>query len=85
LDRDDLDITEPSLLVRNAKFGDTRMLPLHQTTVDALSNYADLRDRHWPRPKTAAFFVSTAGTRLAYANVATTFRYLVRTAGLRPR
>ena len=85
LDRDDLDRTERSLLVRNAKFGDTRMLPLHQTTVDALSNYADLRDRHWPLSKTPAFFVSTAGTRLAYGNVATTFRHLVRTADLRPR
>jgi integrase len=85
LDRNDLDVAQRSLLVRNAKFGDTRMLPLHQTTVDALSSYADLRDQHWPRPKTAAFFISTAGTRLAYGNVCTTFRYLVRTAGLQPR
>jgi integrase/recombinase XerD len=85
LDRDDLDQPGRSLLVRNTKFGDTRLLPLHQTTVDALGSYAQLRDRHWPRPKTAAFLVSTAGTRLAYANVCTTFRHLVRVAGLQAR
>jgi integrase/recombinase XerD len=85
LDRDDLDRSQRHLVVRNAKFGDSRLLPLHETTLDALGFYAELRDRHWPRPKSSAFFVSTAGTRLAYGNVATTWRYLVRTAGLRPR
>lgn len=85
LDRDDLDRPGRCLLVRNAKFGDTRLLPLHQSTVDALGRYADVRDQHWPRPKTPALFVSTAGTRLAYGNVCTTFRHLVRVAGLQPR
>jgi integrase/recombinase XerD len=85
LDRDDLDRPARCLLVRNAKFADTRQLPLHQTTVDALGSYATLRDQHWPRPKTAAFFVSTAGTRLAYGNVCTSFRYLASVAGLQPR
>jgi len=85
LDRDDLDRHERTLLVRNAKFADTRLLPLHQSTTDALGAYADLRDELCPRPGTPAFFVSTAGTRLAYPNVYATFRHLVRTAGLQPR
>jgi integrase/recombinase XerD len=62
-----------------------RLLPLHQSTTDALGAYADLRDELCPRPGTPAFFVSTAGTRLAYSNVYATFRHLVRTAGLEPR
>jgi integrase len=85
LDSDDLDRPGRCLLVHNAKFGDTRLLPLHQTTIDALGSYIEVRDRHRPRPKTAALFVSTAGTRLAYANVLTTFHQLVRVAGLEPR
>jgi integrase/recombinase XerD len=85
LDRDDLDRSQRCLLVRNAKFGDTRQLPLHQSTVDALVAYARLRDEHWPRPKTSAFFVSTAGTRLLQVNVNSTFRHLVEVAGLQPR
>ena len=85
MDRDDLDREQRTLLVRNAKFADTRLLPLHQSTTDALGAYADLRDELCPRPGTPAFFVSTAGTRLAYSNVYATFRHLVRTAGLEPR
>jgi len=83
LDRGDFDREERTLLVRNAKFSDTRLLPLHESTAEALGDYAELRDRLWPEPP--AFFVSTAGKRLIYENVHTTFLYLVRTAGLRPR
>jgi len=85
LDRDDLDRRGRTLLVRNAKFADTRLLPLHQSTAGALGAYADLRDEHWPEASTPAFFISTAGTRLAYANVYMTFQHLVRAAGLQPR
>lgn len=83
LDRDDLDWAEGCLLVREAKFGASRELPLHDSTLGAMRAYADVRDTC--RPKTPAFFVSTAGTRLLYANVRHTFRHLVRTAGLAPR
>ena len=85
LDRDDLDREQQTLLVRNAKFADTRLLPLHNSAADALGAYAGLRDELCPHPATPAFFVSTAGTRLAYANVYATFQHLVRTAGLQPR
>ena len=85
LDRDDFDPRQGCLVVRDAKFGDTRELPLQQSTVDALVAYARLRDEHWPRPKTSAFFVSTAGTRLLQVNVNSTFRHLVELAGLQPR
>ena len=44
LDRDDLDPKERTLLVRNAKFADTRLLPLHRSTVEALGAYTALRD-----------------------------------------
>ena len=85
LDREDFDREGRTLLVRNAKFSDTRLLPLHETTAEALGDYADLRDKYWPEPEAPAFFVSTPGKRLLYENVHTTFLHLVRTAGLRPR
>jgi hypothetical protein len=56
---------------------DTRQLPLHHSTVDALVAYTQLRDQHRPRPKTSALFVSMAGTRLLQVNVNSTFRLLV--------
>ncbi len=82
LDRHDLDWTAGCLIVREGKPGACRELPLHESTLDALAEYAHLRDRHWPHPKAPAFFVSTVGKRLLYENINWTFRRLLRQAGL---
>jgi integrase len=85
LDRTDLDQGHGLLTVRGGKFGKSRQLPLHPATLGALGRYAELRDDRCPRPGTAAFFVSIAGTRLIYNNVHRTFHQLTLRAGLRPR
>lgn len=85
LDRSDIDLTTGRLLVRYGKFGKTRELWLHPTTLVALKRYQRLRDRAAPRTDTAAFFVSGAGTRLLYCNVHNTFHRLVKLVGLTPR
>lgn len=85
LDRDDVDLQAGRLLVRFGKFGKTRELALHPTTVEALQDYQRLRARSAPTTETSAFLVSTAGTRLIYCNVHNTFHRLVGIAGLPPR
>lgn len=85
LDCGDLDWDEGRLTIRHGKFGKSRQLPLHPTTVEALAGYAQLRDRHCPRPASPAFFVSLAGTRLIYKNVHRTFHRLAGIARLQPR
>jgi integrase len=85
LDCDDLDLSAGLLVVRHAKFGKTRQLILHPTTVDALRSYLHQRGQLTPAPATAALLVSTAGTRLLYCNIHWTFQRLVRRAGLTPR
>jgi integrase len=85
LDRGDVDLTRGRLTVRHAKFGKSRELVIHPSTVDALRGYLHRRDRLDPAPTTAAVFVSTAGTRLAYTNVSATWQRLVRQAGLTGR
>lgn len=80
LDRADIDLPEGRLLVRNAKFGKDRELLLHPTTVAALHHYGQLRSQS--TGASPAFLVSTAGTRLVYCNVASTFHRLVGLAGL---
>jgi len=84
LDRSDVDQAAGCVTVRAGKFGASRELPLHHSTLQALEEYRQVRDRRWPRPKSPAFFLSTAGTRLFYENVYKTFRGLVAEAGLRP-
>lgn len=85
LDRPDLDLATGIITVRQSKFGKTRLLPLHASTVTALQDYLRLRDRLCPRPATPAVLISPAGTRLLYCNVHATWKLLAATAGLAPR
>ena len=85
LDRGDVDLAAGRVLVRHGKFGKTRELTLHPSTVEALRRYQRLRDRSAPAIATPALFVSTAGTRLLYCNVHNAFHRLVTLAGLTPR
>ena len=85
LDRDDIDLAGGVLRIRQTKFGKSREVPLHPSTVEALAAYALRRDELCPRPRERAFFVSTAGTRLLYCNAHLAWLDLVRRARLGPR
>ncbi|MGA2930224.1 MAG: tyrosine-type recombinase/integrase [Solirubrobacteraceae bacterium] len=83
LDRGDVDLDGGALLV-HGKGGHEREVALHETTTTALAQYARLRDRHYPRPTTPAFF-TPRGVRLSSGTFHDTFRALVRRAGLEGR
>jgi len=85
LDRTDVDYRQELIVVRDSKFGKSREVPIHATTIAALRAYAKRRDELCPQQKSPAFFVSPAGTRLLYCNVHLAFLGLVRDAGLTPR
>ena len=85
LDRNDVDLSEGVLTIRESKFGKSREVSLHATTVDALRGYARERDRMWPRATTTSFFVSSAGTRLMHCGVQAGFARLALAAGIRRR
>lgn len=85
LDRTDLDPGRGVITVRHGKFGKSREVPLHSTTLDAIEAYARHRRRCFSRPRSPAFFLSLAGTRLIYRNVHPTFLRLVAWAGLSDR
>jgi integrase/recombinase XerD len=82
LDRSDLNISEGSLLVRFGKNGRSRQVPVHRTTVDALSSYATRRDRFCAHPHAPSFFVSTRGLPLAQSSVQAVFARLRQMTGL---
>ena len=84
LDRGDVDRGDEALRVRG-KQGKQREVPLHHSTIEALDRYADVRDRCWPQPSTAAFFLSRLGVRLSVAAVHNTFPELAGQAGLEGR
>lgn len=54
LDRDHLDLKDGRLTVWLSKYGKSRELPLHNSTVDALRSYLHRRDRLFPQPQARA-------------------------------
>jgi integrase/recombinase XerD len=86
LDRDDVDLDVGVLTIRHTKFGKSRQLPLHASTVSALAHYDHQRDELCPTPHAPSFFVSTRGNRMDKSAVQKAFRALCRHAGIeRPR
>jgi integrase/recombinase XerD len=90
LARDDVDLTAGVITIREAKFDRSRLVPLHPSVTQALACYAAERDRLCPRPRSRAFFLSSAGTALDRSGVGKVFRKIttaigVRTATVHPR
>ncbi len=73
------------LTIVHSKFGKSREIPVHSSTVSVLRGYARERDELFPVAKTPSFFVSTAGTRLIPANIRRVFGRMTRGAGLQRR
>lgn len=57
LDTTDLDTDGGLLVVRHTKFDKSRLVPLHPTTMRALTSYLDLRDQTHPHPASPALLV----------------------------
>lgn len=79
----DLNWSEGVLTIRDAKFGKTRLVPLHSSTIAVLRDYADLRERTFSGRELPSFFVTTRGTKLEKANLSRIFRELSRQIGIR--
>ena len=85
LDRGDVDLANGLLVVRDGKFGKSRALPLHPTTVSALAGYLAARERLCPAPGTPAIFITSTPRRLRPQLAQRVFRRLVDLAALRRR
>jgi integrase/recombinase XerD len=83
LNSHDVDWSESLLTVRNAKFGKSRLVPLHPSTRDVLLDYAERRDQTYAARELPYFFISSHGKRLEATNVSKIFRQLCRQIGLR--
>jgi integrase len=82
LDRPDVDLGQGILTIRRTKFGKSRHVPVHSSTVDVLKQYAATRDTVVPVPS-PAFFVSERGARITEWMARYTFAKLSQQLGLR--
>jgi integrase len=83
LQRGDVDLQRGLLTIRNTKFQRSRLVPLHPSACEALSQYAKRRDAYLDHAAAANFLVSERGQALKAATVRRTFRELSRQIGLR--
>jgi integrase len=84
LELQDVDLKAAVLTIRAAKFGKTRLVPLHSSTCKVLADYITRRGRHWAgRPVSSHLFVSSLGNRLDGGDIRRTFYVLSRQIGLR--
>ncbi len=73
----DLDIPGQLLLVRESKFGKSRLVPIHTSTRDAIGEYRAHRDRVLPRRRDGNLLLSNAGTAIFYSEACATFHRLL--------
>ena len=84
LELQDVDLHTGILTIRGAKFGKTRLVPLHSSTCQVLRSHIVRRNRHWARRPVSSFlFVSSWGNRLDGGDIHRTFYALSRQIGLR--
>jgi integrase len=83
----DIDWNEGALTIRNAKFGKSRQVPLHRSTLKALRTFMQHRDRFFarlkPQPEVSHLFVTSRGSRLDVRQVHKVFLCISRQIGLR--
>lgn len=80
---EDVDLVEGVLTIRATKFGKSRLIPLHPTTLGVLKDYSARRDARFPTPRCPYFFVAEKGGRLLHQYVHRVFWILSRQIGLR--
>jgi integrase/recombinase XerD len=85
LDRADVDFKLKVLTVRHTKFGKSRLVPIHTSTISKLAEYSQIRDRVFPGLNSQSFFLSENGKRLTQSTVYSTFVNLSCEIGLRER
>lgn len=83
LDRRDVDLRVGVLTILRTKFAKDRLVPVHQTTLEVLRRYSEVRDAHFGEVECPAFFLNLRGRRYSRHTVQLDFWTLGRQAGLR--
>jgi integrase/recombinase XerD len=76
LQRQDVNLQQGLLTIRGAKFGKSRLIPVHHSTRGVLEQYAKRRDAEFEHPVAANFLLSERGRALHASTVRKTFLQL---------
>lgn len=84
LDDEDVDLDAGMLIVHGAKFGKSREVPLHPSTVSALARYLALRNERFSLRMSPSLFVATTGQRVRSKKLWKFWQGVIDGAGLAP-
>ncbi len=73
---DDVDLDDGILTIRSSKFGKSRLVPLHASTISVLVSYRQRREHFLAGRDVAHWFVNARGARLGYDAVLDVFHRL---------
>jgi integrase len=79
----DVDLSTGILTIRGAKFGKSRLVPLHQSTRTVLQDYVKRRDQLLVGRPMPYFFMTGRGKQLGKSGLSLIFRNLSRQVGIR--
>lgn len=79
----DVDWSDGILTIRDSKFGKSRLIPLHASSLKVLSDYGARRDLLFAHRKTPYFFCSRRDGRLDEGQVRRVFYVISRQIGIR--
>ena len=79
---DDVDLDAGVLTIRSSKFGKSRLVPLHASTVQVLADYLERRRSFLGARVIAQVFVNDHGMPVSHDQALDTFQRLARTVGL---
>ena len=83
LNREDVDMKNGWITIRDSKCHKSRLLPLHPTTLRQIKKYCKLRDSQFPIPDTQSFFLSDQGTQVSNSGTRKVFIRISKRIGLR--
>ena len=85
LGRDDANLAAGTLVIRDSKFGKSRLVFLHPTAAAALRAYEKARDEAFPEPEADTFFVNSRAGRWTGTTSRTRSARSPRQPAFRPR
>jgi site-specific recombinase XerD len=85
LNTSDVDLNNGILSIRQTKFGKSRFVPIKNSTLVALKDYAKQRNKLCACLQTDSFLVSERGTRLLAGSARRTFAKVSQVIGLRTK
>jgi len=83
LETNDYNADAGLLTIKNGKNRNTRIIPLHKSTIQMLNNYRNKSEYFHDTPTASNYFVKENGTKLTVNGVETFFVRLSKTIGLR--